>query len=182
MIPSASELIVNAQSIKARLRFPPNAVPDTPINLKRLPKGFYFIGERPKPMPKFIPIIAVECAEAVQVVVKPRKPTIQSIIRRVADYYNLTRADILDHGRRRTIVRPRQVAVYLCREVLPRLYIWAPMMVCGWSMPALGRKFGGRDHSTIHHAYHTIAAMILTDADLAWDVAHLEAELTSGHT
>lgn len=73
----------------------------------------------------------------------------------VAQHYGLTFTQILSENRRWQIARPRQVAMYVMREVCPHL-----------SYPAIGRLLGGRDHTTILHGVQRIEALMVTDGDL----------------
>ena len=82
-----------------------------------------------------------------------RRITIDDIQRKVADYYNIRLSDLLSARRSRTIARPRQVAMYLSKILTTR------------SLPEIGRKFGGRDHTTVIHALKRIES--LQDSDNA---------------
>ena len=82
-----------------------------------------------------------------------RKITIDDIQRKVADYYNIRLSDLLSARRSRTIARPRQFAMYLSKILTTR------------SLPEIGRKFGGRDHTTVIHAVKRIES--LQDSDNA---------------
>ena len=73
----------------------------------------------------------------------------------VAQHYGLTFTQIISENRRWEIARPRQVAMYVMREVCPHL-----------SYPAIGRLLGGRDHTTILHGVQRIEALMVTDGDL----------------
>lgn len=169
---ASSELIVNAQRIKARLRTPPNAKPDPGIDLTRKPRlGFTFVGE-PRPMvktPQVIPIATVEQVQDVPVVVVLEPPRVvincKHVIRKVAEFYGTPVADLIGPSRVALFVLPRFVASYLCKEVL------------GKSYPEIGRAMGGRDHTTALSAVRQIKRWIRTDGELASDVAHLEAQL-----
>ena len=66
-----------------------------------------------------------------------RKVTIDEIIRKVSDHYNLRMTDILSPRRARTVARPRQVAMFLAKTLTSK------------SLPEIGRRFGGRDHTTV---------------------------------
>jgi chromosomal replication initiator protein len=87
-----------------------------------------------------------------------RRVTIEDIQRRVADYFNLRLSDMLAKRRAQSIVRPRQVAMYLAKQLTSR------------SLPEIGRKFGGRDHTTVMHAVRRIEELRQTDASIADDV------------
>ena len=73
-----------------------------------------------------------------------RRVRIEDILKFVSRHYNVTRTDILSARRTKTIVRPRQIAMYLAKTMTPR------------SLPEIGRRFGGRDHTTVLHAVRKI--------------------------
>lgn len=80
---------------------------------------------------------------------------IEDILKFVSRHYNVSRTDILSARRTRTIVRPRQIAMYLAKTMTPR------------SLPEIGRRFGGRDHTTVLHAVRKIEAERGNDPKLA---------------
>jgi len=90
-----------------------------------------------------------------------RKVTIDEIMRQVTDFYNLRMAEILSARRARDIARPRQVAMYLSKKMTSR------------SLPEIGRKFGGRDHTTVMHAVRKIEDLRRTDSTLDDDINRL---------
>jgi chromosomal replication initiator protein len=94
-----------------------------------------------------------------------RRITIDEIQRKVADYYKVRLADLLSARRSREIARPRQIAMYLAKRLTPR------------SLPEIGRKFGGRDHTTVMHAIKRIDELRAADADMEQDVATLTRQL-----
>jgi len=94
-----------------------------------------------------------------------KKVTIEDIQRRVADYYQIKFADLLSARRAREVARPRQVAMYLAKRLTPR------------SLPEIGRRFGGRDHTTVMHAVKRIDALRAADRELDADVAQLSRML-----
>lgn len=83
-----------------------------------------------------------------------RQITIDNIQRTVADYYKIRVGELFSKKRARVIVRPRQVAMWLCKEVTPHSY------------PVIGESFGGRDHTTVIHAVRTIEALRAKDGEL----------------
>lgn len=87
-----------------------------------------------------------------------RQITFELIQKTVADYYKIKLAELLSKKRTRNIARPRQVAMYLAKELTPS------------SLPAIGEAFGGRDHTTVLHAYRTITEMRLQDQKLNHDL------------
>lgn len=87
-----------------------------------------------------------------------RKLSIEEIQRKVAEHYNVRLSDLIGPKRLRTIARPRQVAMYLSKQLTPR------------SLPEIGRRFGGRDHTTIMHGVRKIEELMTTDSQLADDL------------
>jgi hypothetical protein len=107
-------------------------------------------------------------------VIPPEDQPVRAEVYRVADiqdhvcrYYSVSKLDLLSPRRIHRIVLPRQVAIYLAKELTGR------------SLPDLGRRFGGRDHTTVLHSVKKIAALVLTDENLAFEVAQL-LELITG--
>lgn len=98
-----------------------------------------------------------------------RKITIEEIQRRVAEYYNVRLADMLSARRARAVARPRQVAMYLSKQLTTR------------SLPEIGRKFGGRDHTTVIHAVRKIDELCQVDSGIEEDVDLLRRMLEGGH-
>lgn len=96
---------------------------------------------------------------------EPRRVKIEDIQRLVANHYNVSRADILSSRRTATVVRPRQIAMYLAKSLTLR------------SLPEIGRRFGGRDHTTVLHAVRKIEGMVTTDQELAGEIDHLKRML-----
>jgi len=91
-----------------------------------------------------------------------RRVTIDDIQKKVAEHYNVKLADMMSPRRQRVVARPRQVAMYLSKVLTTR------------SLPEIGRKFGGRDHTTVLHAVRTIDKLVREDHLLAEDVQMLE--------
>ncbi len=77
-----------------------------------------------------------------------RRITIDEIQRKVAEHYNLRLTDMHSARRSRNVARPRQVAMYLCKKLTTR------------SLPEIGRKFGGRDHTTVMHAVKKVEELM----------------------
>ena len=94
-----------------------------------------------------------------------RKVTIDEIIRKVADHYNLRLTDILSPRRARSVARPRQVAMFLAKTLTSK------------SLPEIGRRFGGRDHTTVIHAVKKIEELRSVDNQIAEDVELLRRML-----
>lgn len=96
-----------------------------------------------------------------------RRITIDEIQRTVCQFYRVDRQEMSSKRRARAVVRPRQVAMYLAKVLTPRSY------------PEIGRKFGGRDHSTVIHAVRLIEELRTRDADMDGDVRSLLRQLES---
>ncbi|MGR3483999.1 MAG: chromosomal replication initiator protein DnaA [Paracoccaceae bacterium] len=94
-----------------------------------------------------------------------RRVTIEDIQRRVAEHYDIRPADITGPRRTRAVARPRQVAMWLAKRMTQR------------SLPDIGRRFGGRDHTTILHGVRVIEDLRLRDPNLAQDLEELSQAL-----
>jgi len=94
-----------------------------------------------------------------------RKVTVDEIIRKVADHYNVRMTDILGPRRARNVARPRQVAMFLAKRLTTK------------SLPEIGRRFGGRDHTTVIHAVKKIEELSAHDNQIAEDVELLRRML-----
>lgn len=95
-----------------------------------------------------------------------RRITIDEIQRKVAEHYNIRLADMHSARRARQVARPRQVAMYLAKQLTSR------------SLPEIGRKFGGRDHTTVMHAVRKVEELSKEDVAFAQDVDILRRTLT----
>ncbi len=94
-----------------------------------------------------------------------RRASVEEIQRKVSEHFNIRLSDMIGPKRVRTIARPRQIAMYLCKQMTAR------------SLPDIGRRFGGRDHTTIMHGCRVIEDMIKSDRQIAEDVALLRRHL-----
>ena len=97
---------------------------------------------------------------------EPRRPKIEEIQKLVASHFNVSRADILSARRTANVVKPRQVAMYLAKMLTPR------------SLPEIGRRFGGRDHTTVLHAVRKVGGLVEKDGDLRDTLEALKRILT----
>jgi len=113
--------------------------------------------------------VSMEMAEReVRDLIRPQEPKrvkIEDIQRIVARQYNVSRADLLSSRRTANVVRPRQVAMYLAKTLTLR------------SLPEIGRRFGGRDHTTVLHAVRKIEGLVGNDAMLADEIEVLKRQL-----
>ncbi len=96
-----------------------------------------------------------------------RRVTIEEIQRRVAEHFNIRLTDMSSARRARAVARPRQVAMYLAKQLTSR------------SLPEIGRKFGNRDHTTVMHAVSRVAELMELDAGFAEDVELMRRMLES---
>lgn len=87
-----------------------------------------------------------------------RKVSIEEIQRKVAEHYNVRLSDLVGPKRMRTIARPRQIAMYLAKQMTTR------------SLPEIGRRFGGRDHTTIMHGIRKVEELKGGDQQMAEDI------------
>ncbi len=96
-----------------------------------------------------------------------RRVTIEEIQKRVAEYYSVRFSDMHSPRRSRAVARPRQVAMYLAKQLTSR------------SLPEIGRKFGGRDHTTILHAVKKIEELMAKEKSMCEDIELLRRTLES---
>ena len=114
--------------------------------------------------------ISVETAQVVlQDLLKTsnKKITIEEIQKKVAEHYNIRITDMHSPRRSRSVARPRQIAMYLAKSITSR------------SLPEIGRKFGGRDHTTVMHAVKKIEELKLQDVNFSEDIELLKRLIDS---
>ena len=91
-----------------------------------------------------------------------KRVRIEDIQRIVARHYNVSRQELVSNRRTRVVVKPRQIAMYLAKTLTPR------------SFPEIGRRFGGRDHTTVLHAVRKIEDLIAGDTKLSHEIELLK--------
>ena len=96
-----------------------------------------------------------------------RRVTIEEIQKKVAEHYSIRLTDMSSARRARSVARPRQVAMYLAKQLTSR------------SLPEIGRKFGNRDHTTVMHAVSRVSELMERDGTFAEDVELLRRLLES---
>jgi len=94
-----------------------------------------------------------------------RRITVDEIQKTVAEHFSLKQSDLLSERRTRAVARPRQIAMWLCKQHTTRSY------------PDIGRRFGGRDHTTVLHGVRKIEELIASDDQIARDVETLTRKL-----
>jgi len=96
-----------------------------------------------------------------------RRTTIDQIQKKVAEHFNVKISDMHSARRSRTVARPRQIAMFLAKNLTTR------------SLPEIGRKFGGRDHTTVIHAIKKVQELVKNDSSLSEDIEILTRSLQS---
>ena len=96
-----------------------------------------------------------------------RKITVEEIQRKVSEHYNIRLSDMIGPKRLRTYARPRQIAMFLSKQLTSR------------SLPEIGRRFGGRDHTTVMHAVKKIEELKLQDVNFNEDIELLKRLIDS---
>src|SRR5690606_35165339 len=96
---------------------------------------------------------------------KPRVVTILDIQKAVGEHYNIRLEDFSSKRRTKSIAFPRQVAMYLSRELTD------------FSLPKIGEEFGGRDHTTVIHAHEKIEKLLKDDQQLQQDIKQIRSVL-----
>ena len=94
-----------------------------------------------------------------------RKVTVEEIQRKVSEHYNIRLSDMIGPKRVRNYARPRQIAMYLAKQMTSR------------SLPEIGRRFGGRDHTTVMHGVKRIEELNALDSQIADDLELLRRAL-----
>lgn len=114
----------------------------------------------PPPAPKLVAL-----ADIAEPLPLPKYPPVERIVMACAKHFGVSKLDIKSARRTANVVRPRQVAMYLAKMLTLR------------SLPEIGYRFGGRDHTTVLHAVRKIEALVRRDWTVAHDVALIEAEM-----
>jgi chromosomal replication initiator protein len=92
----------------------------------------------------------------------PRAPLIEDIQRVTCRFFKVSRNDMLSSRRDKRVAHPRHIAMFLAKTLTLK------------SLPELGRRFGGRDHTTILHGVRKIESLVRSDWEVAFDVAQVE--------
>lgn len=95
----------------------------------------------------------------------PKNLSVKDVVKVVASFYNIDENFVYDKSRKKEVVRPRQVIMYILREVFNISY------------PSIGQKLGGRDHTTVIHSCDKIKEDLKVDADLAHELTELKLML-----
>jgi chromosomal replication initiator protein len=104
----------------------------------------------------------IEIKNLIKNTAKPKKMlSVKEVVKIVSDYYNIDESHIYEKTRKKEVVKPRQVIMYLLREDMSISY------------PSIGEKLGGRDHTTVIHSCEKIKKDIKTDSSLSEELGHL---------
>ena len=95
-------------------------------------------------------------------------PRVEIVLRTCAEYFGISEIEIKSERRTKKIVRPRQMAMYLAKTLTLR------------SLPEIGRRLGGRDHTTVLHGIRKVERLIMSDTETAFDAAHIEIMILKG--
>ncbi|WP_283679601.1 chromosomal replication initiator protein DnaA [Lentilactobacillus sp. Marseille-Q4993] len=109
--------------------------------------------------------LVYEALKGLKLATKSHQIGIADIQTKVADYYHVSVSDLKGKKRLQSIVLPRQIAMYLAREMTNS------------SLPKIGKEFGGKDHTTVIHAYEKITEQLKLDTDLRHEVTALKKDL-----
>ncbi|MCF6199457.1 MAG: chromosomal replication initiator protein DnaA [Hyphomicrobiaceae bacterium] len=109
--------------------------------------------------------VAMDIVGAIVGGTEPRRVRIDDILRSISQTYAVSRGDLLSARRTRSIVRPRQIGMYLSKQLTSR------------SLPEIGRRFGGRDHTTVIHAIKKIEELMNADPNLRDEIETLKKDL-----
>jgi chromosomal replication initiator protein len=96
---------------------------------------------------------------------EPRRIRIEDILRIVSRHYGVSKNDILSERRHRSVVWPRQIGMYLAKQMTAR------------SLPEIGRRFGNRDHTTVLHAIRKIEGQVNANVQLKDEIEELKKQL-----
>ena len=97
--------------------------------------------------------------------IQARQVSVENIQKTTAEYYNIKMSDILSKRRSRSIARPRQMAMFLAKELT------------NYSLPEIGEAFGGRDHTTVIHSVKTIDKLRKSDEELNGSIDSLKSKI-----
>lgn len=117
----------------------------------------------PEPIKALPPVPQEAIAAAIEIAFPPYLSRIKTIqIATLTQFPKMTRAELTSHRRTASVVRARQISMYLAKTLTEQ------------SLPEIGRRFGGRDHTTVLHAVRKIERLIQTDSDLAAQVERIK--------
>jgi len=96
------------------------------------------------------------------------QPRVETVLRACAKYFGISELELKSERRTKIVVRPRQMAMYLAKTMTLR------------SPPEIGRRMGGKDHTTVLHGVRKLEKLIRSDWETAYDAAHIEAMILKG--
>lgn len=164
LTPTQRQALQQHRSFRASIRA--RAVPEATVTIQPpliMPKPKAVIRQAPV-LPIIWPVIPEAIPEPAWPI--PRPITIADIQDVVCATYRITKRALLGNRRDHPVLVPRHIAMYLARTLTPS------------SLPAIGRRFGNRDHTTALHGIRKIARLMKTDESLAHEVALLIEKIT----
>lgn len=176
MTPTQLESIERSKRFHAEIAR--KARPDKPIKIERVKaRPRHLLDEPPPPPPQ--PVVNED--DIAQWVERQKKqwfwmvpdsalPKVEAIQRIVCRHFNIVLKDMLSERRTADVVYPRQIAMFLCKELTKR------------SLPEIGRRFGGRDHTTALHAVRVIGERESKNEALAADLKALREQISKEHS
>lgn len=171
---SGREMIERAAMLR-RTFYPQGKMPR--IKIERIPWRIVYAHpieiEWPRPRPVYLAPIGPQLPTAIDLAVEldaveemcGRRIKVIEIVAAAAEHFGIGKAELLSHRRARRIVRPRQVVMYLAKEITSR------------SLPEIGRLMQGRDHTTVLHGHRKIRDLIAAGDPIASDVEAIRARL-----
>jgi chromosomal replication initiator protein len=112
------------------------------------------------------PLSFVEIKNLIKTNIKPKKiASVKEVVKAVVDFYNIEEESVYEKTRRKEVVKPRQLAMYILRED------------CGISYPLIGERLGGRDHTTVIHSCEKIREELKNDSVLEGELNQIRAML-----
>ena len=161
-------LQAKAEQLKVEIPERVRRVPGQPHHQQRARAGGGDEPDRPSGEPGRRRPISIDMAQEVLkdlLRANDRRVTIEEIQKAVVEHYSIRMADMTSARRSRAVARPRQMAMYLAKQLTPR------------SLPEIGKKFGGRDHTTVMHAVRQIEKLTAEDRAIADDLDSLRRKL-----
>jgi len=178
MTPTQIESIERSRRFHAKIA--QRARPDTPITLHRArSRPRHLLSEPVVPPPPPKPVVTDDMvADWVErqkeqwfwMVPDSALPKVEAVQKIVCQHFNMLRKDLLSGRRTADVVYPRQIAMFLCKEFTKR------------SLPEIGRRFGGRDHTTVLHAVRIVGQREKTNETLAADLKALREQIVKEHS
>lgn len=130
--------------------------------------AFFERAARLHPLPKPFKVSLFDGIEEMEELIEIKKaPTVETVQRFICARYGISMLELLSMRRTANIVRPRQIAMYLAKVLTIR------------SLPEIGRRFNGKDHTTVLHAVRKIGLLMEESAEFAAEIEQLQAQIAA---